>query len=276
MSENSYNAMRQTRQLRANVLGVGVSAVNLEEATTLLLDAAAKRQKGMVCVTGVHGISEAQKDPRFHRILNGAFLNVPDGMPMSWMGWLQGFQTMDRVYGPDLMLAISRESVGCGLTHFYYGGGEGVADVLKEKMEQRFPGLQVVGTFTPPYRPLSQDEAARLREMVDRLKPDFFWVGLSTPKQEVFMADYLSSLNVSLMLAVGAAFDFHAGRVKQAPRWMQRSGLEWFYRLRHEPRRLWKRYLVNNPLFVYRIALQLSGLRKYRLPPKEEPGEATA
>jgi N-acetylglucosaminyldiphosphoundecaprenol N-acetyl-beta-D-mannosaminyltransferase len=132
-------------------------------------------------------------------------------------------------------------------------------------LEERYPGINIVGMFTPPFRPLNGDEERALVEQVDSCRPDIIWVGLSTPKQERFMASYLPKLNTPLMVGVGAAFDFHSGRVKQAPRWMQRSGTEWFYRLCQEPRRLWKRYLKNNPLFIGRVMMQKCGMRKYSL-----------
>jgi len=138
-----------------------------------------------------------------------------------------------------------------------------VAEQLRDKLTARFPKLQITGCYTPPFRPLNAEEEKQLQEMVHAAQPDIFWVGLSTPKQEKFMAEFLPKLDVTLMIGVGAAFDFHSGRVRQAPRWMQRSGLEWFYRLGCEPRRLGKRYLKNNPLFVLKIAGQLSGLKKY-------------
>ncbi len=251
---------------RANVLGVGVSALNLSSATAALISAAEQKTKGYVCVTGVHGVSEAQTDPEFKAILNAALLNTPDGMPMVWMGRLQGFHDMGRVYGPDLMLSLCEASVPRGLTHFVYGGAEGVASELRRGLEQRFPGLKIVGTFTPPFRPLDQTEGRQLAQLVAQASPDFFWVGLSTPKQERFMAQFCPILDATVFLGVGAAFDFHAGRVRQAPRWMQRSGLEWLFRLICEPRRLWKRYLKNNPVFVCRAFLQLTRLRKYPMP----------
>lgn len=250
---------------RANVLGVGLSATNLRAATDLLIQAVLEGRRGYVCVTGVHGVTEAQGDPGFRRILNEAFLNTPDGMPMSWVGWAQGLKAMDRVYGPDLMLELSARSPGHGFRHFYYGGKDGVADLLSEKMKARFPGLQVAGSYSPPFRPLNDGERADLIRRVAACKPDFFWIGLSTPKQERAAAEFSQMLDAKIVLAVGAAFDFHAGLVSQAPRWMQRSGLEWLYRLYTEPRRLWKRYLINNPLFIFRIALQLTGLRKYTI-----------
>jgi N-acetylglucosaminyldiphosphoundecaprenol N-acetyl-beta-D-mannosaminyltransferase len=249
----------------ANVLGIRVSALNLDSATDAIERALEQKRKGYVCVTGVHGVSEAQDEPAFRQILNQAFLNTPDGMPMVWMGRLQGFKNMSRVYGPDLMLRVCEMSVRRGFTHFFYGGAEGVAEELKRRLEQKFPRLKVVGTFTPPFRPLTDQEEKDLATQVGRLKPDMFWVGLSTPKQEKFMASHWKSLDATLFFGVGAAFDFHAGRVRQAPRWMQRSGLEWFFRLCCEPRRLWKRYLRNNPLFIFRAFLQLTRLKKYSL-----------
>ena len=253
------------RPPRVNVLGVGVSALNLDSAVTFVAEALERKAKGYVCVTGVHGVSEAQNDPAFRRILNGAFLNTPDGMPMVWMGRLQGFRQMSRVYGPDLMLRVCEMSQETGFTHFLYGGGPGVAEDLRRRLVEQFPGLKIVGTYTPPFRALTNEEAAGLVRQVGALKPDVVWVGLSTPKQEKFMVEYAPKLEATLFFGVGAAFDFHAGRVRQAPRWMQRSGLEWLFRLGCEPRRLWKRYLKNNPVFVLRALGQLSGLTKYPL-----------
>ncbi len=250
---------------RANVLGVGVSAINLEIALARIARALETKTKGYICVTGVHGVSEAQSDPSFRTILNRAFLNTPDGMPMVWVGRWQGLREMDRVYGPDLMLDVCRHTASHGFTHFFYGGAEGVATELQRRLEARFPGIRIVGTYTPPFRPLNAAEAEALIQHVETLKPDIVWVGLSTPKQEKFMAEYWQKLDTTLMFGVGAAFDFHAGRVRQAPRWMQRSGLEWFYRLLCEPRRLWRRYLKNNPLFILRILGQATGLRRYTL-----------
>jgi N-acetylglucosaminyldiphosphoundecaprenol N-acetyl-beta-D-mannosaminyltransferase len=264
MSE-SLNAFIPTLTQRVNVLGVGLSPINLDSALEMTGRALEERIKGYICVTGVHGVTEAQDDPVFRSILNGAFLNTPDGMPMVWMGRLQGFSEMGRVYGPDLMLRLCEHSASRGITHFLYGGKPGVAEELKGRLEERFPGLKIVGTWTPPFGPLSKKEESELIEQVARLKPDIFWVGLSTPKQERFMAEHWRKLNATLLIGVGAAFDFHAGRIRQAPLWMQRSGLEWLFRLACEPRRLWKRYLRNNPVFIVRALCQLSGLRSFSL-----------
>ena len=265
---------------RINVLGVGISVLTLDSAVEAVLSSIQQGQQGYVTVTGVHGVSECQSDQELLRIHNESMLSTPDGMPLTWIGRLQGVgpEEMDRVYGPDLMLKVVERGQAEGLRHYFFGGREGVAELLKEKLLKRFPKAQVVGTHTPPFRPLNTEEELRLLEELNRLRPHCFWVGLSTPKQERIMADLLARYGADapdapmhlpapmVMFGVGAAFDFHAGLIPQAPPWMQRAGLEWFYRLVKEPRRLWKRYCKNNPLFILRAALQLTGLRKYRLP----------
>lgn len=251
---------------RVNVLGVGLSVLNRQTALAAVADAVARRRQGYICVTGVHGVMEAQDDPGFRQILNRAFLCTPDGMPMVWMGRLRGHRDMRRVYGPDFMLDVCAWSQRHPCKHFFFGGAPGVAEQLRERLTARFPGLQVTGCYTPPFRPLNAEEEAQLQAQVAQARPDILWVGLSTPKQEKFMSAYLGKLDVTLMVGVGAAFDFHTGRVKQAPHWMQRSGLEWFYRTCCEPRRLAGRYFRNNPRFLMRVAGQLSGFKKYSLP----------
>lgn len=251
---------------RVNVLGVGLSVLNLPSALAAMADAVRARRRGYICVTGVHGVMEAQDNPAFKTILNQAFLCTPDGMPMVWMGKLHGHKEMSRVYGPDLMLDVCAWSETSGCRHFFYGGAPGVAELLAQKLRTRFPKLAVAGCYTPPFRPLNALEEKALQEQVRVARPDILWVGLSTPKQEKFMAEYLPKLDVTLMVGVGAAFDFHAGLVSQAPRWIQRSGMEWFYRLCCEPRRLWKRYLRNNPLFILGVFGQLTGLKRHSLP----------
>ena len=250
---------------RVNILGVGISVINLQTALAAVADAVRQRRKGCICVTGVHGVMEAQADEKLLRILNQAFLCTPDGMPMVWLGRLHGHRGMRRVYGPDLMLDVCEWSQKNLCRHFFFGGAPGVAEELRRKLTARFPNLQVVGCYTPPFRALNAEEEKQLQETIRAVRPDIMWIGLSTPAQENFMAEFLPRLDVTLMIGVGAAFDFHSGRVRQAPRWMQRSGLEWCHRLCQEPRRLARRYLRNNPLFALKIAGQLCGLKKYSL-----------
>ena len=250
-------------QQYANVLGVQVSAINLGMAVNMADRWIAARNRGYICVTGVHGVMEAQRDHEFLRILNHAFMNVPDGMPMTWVGRLQGLSQMDRVFGPDFMASMCQLSVQRGYRHFLYGGEPGVAELLKEALQKRFPGLRVVGTYTPPFRALTAAEEDDVLTQVQASKPHILWVGLSTPKQEKFMAHYIDRLEVPLLVGVGAAFDYHTGRIRDCPNWVKRAGMQWLHRLLQDPRRLWRRYLRNNPAFVWNIALQLLRLRQF-------------
>ena len=238
---------------RVDVLGVGVSAINMEIAVQEISRWVEAREPHYVCVTGVHGVMESQKDDALLEIHNRSGLTTPDGMPMVWAGRRAGAAHMARVYGPDLMLEICRRSVEEEWTHYFYGGKEGVPDLLASRLREQFPGLKVVGAYSPPFRELSPEESAAIVEKISEAQPDFVWVGLSTPKQERWMAAHIGSLNVPAVLGVGAAFDMNAGLLPQAPFWMQKRGLEWLYRLIKEPRRLWKRYLGNNPRFALAI-----------------------
>jgi N-acetylglucosaminyldiphosphoundecaprenol N-acetyl-beta-D-mannosaminyltransferase len=249
---------------KANVLGVGISVLDQDRAREFLFDVARAGRRGYVTVTGVHGVSEAQTDAELKSILNRSLLCTPDGMPMVWMGRMQGYRSIRRVYGPDLMLNLCARSAAKGFRHFLFGGKPGVAESLSRILQERFPGINIAGTFSPPFRSLDARELSQLQNQVREAKPDFFWVGLSTPKQERFMAAHMELLpEAKIFIGVGAAFDLLTGQVRQAPRWIQRSGLEWFFRLTQEPKRLWKRYLINNPLFIIRAGAQLLKLRKY-------------
>jgi N-acetylglucosaminyldiphosphoundecaprenol N-acetyl-beta-D-mannosaminyltransferase len=260
---------------RANVLGVGIHAVDMSSAVETIAKAVTNRTKGYVCATGVHGVMEAQRDSSLRKIFSKALLVVPDGMPTVWMGRLQGLRAMRRVFGPDLMLAAFGAIALRDCSHFLYGGPPGVAQQLEANLRQRFPNAQIVGTYTPPFRPLNEAESADLCEVLDHLRPDVVWVGLSTPKQERFMAEYLPRLNTTLMIGVGAAFDFHTGRLNDSPQWVKQSGLQWLHRLCQEPARLWRRYLLNNPLFLAQAALQLTGIRRFDLWPEEQAKATT-
>jgi len=248
---------------RCNVLGVRVSAVNMDEAVRLADCHLHSAERGYICVTGVHGVMEAQSDFDFRSILNRALITTPDGMPTVWVGHAQGHSSMSRVYGPDFMLRMCELSLTRGYRHFLYGGKPGVAERLASTLSKRFPGLQIAGTYTPPFRPLNASEEKDLARQIDDCKPQIFWVGLSTPKQERFMAQYVNQLNVPLMVGVGAAFDILSGGIADSPAWIKNSGLQWLHRLIQEPKRLGKRYLINNPKFIWNIMLQLSSIRNF-------------
>lgn len=250
---------------RTNVLGVGVSPVNMALALQTIDGWIAGEEHHYVCITGVHGVMESQTDAELRRIHNGAGMVTPDGMPLVWLSRLGGRREVDRVYGPDLMLALCERSVVRRYRHFLYGGGEGVPELLAQKLQERFPGLQIAGTYSPPFRPLTPEEDQGVVDMIDASGADIVWVGLSTPKQERWMAAHVGRLRAPVLIGVGAAFDFHAGLKRQAPRWIQRSGFEWLFRMLTEPKRLARRYLTNNPRFVRLAFEQQLGLKKYSL-----------
>ena len=242
---------------RVDVLGVGVSAINMDTALEVIDWWITAGVHQYVCVTGVHGVMESQRDETLREIHNAAGLVTPDGMPLVWLSRLNGWRNTSRVYGPDLMLDICERSLATGYRHFLYGGNNGVPERLAERLQRRFPGLIIAGTYSPPFRPLTPAEDDEVVRRINETKPDIVWVGLSTPKQERWMADHLNRISASVLIGVGAAFDFHAGLKRQAPKWMQDSGLEWFFRLMSEPRRLWRGYLVNNPMFIWLTLRQL-------------------
>jgi len=244
---------------RYNVLGVGVSAIDMDRAREAILTACERPHSGYVCCATAHGLTEACADPELRRIYNSSCLTTPDGMPLVWLG-PPGTQ---RVYGPDLMLAVCDAGRAVGLRHFLLGGAPGVAEVLRGKLVARFPRIEIVGTLAPPFRKMNPEEFNALKTDISRTRPHIVWVGLGSPKQERFMAAHANDLDCSLLIGVGAAFDFHTGRVRQAPRWIQRSGFEWLFRLLTEPRRLGPRYLKTNPLFAARVLAQKLRLKNY-------------
>lgn len=249
-----------------NILGVGINAITLPQAVEQIAGWIDTRTRQYVSVCNVHTIMECQHNEAMRQAVNRAGLTTPDGMPLVWLGrWLAQLE-VNRVYGPDLMLALCELSGERGYTHYFCGGALGVPELLAERLQVKFPNLRVVGTYSPPFHPLSPAEESQLIERLNRARPDIIWVGLGTPKQDLWMARYRERLNAPVMIAVGAAFDFFSGRVPQAPRWMQRSGLEWFYRLSQEPQRLWYRYLIYNPWFVMLLMAQGLGLKHYPLP----------
>jgi N-acetylglucosaminyldiphosphoundecaprenol N-acetyl-beta-D-mannosaminyltransferase len=252
---------------RVNVLGVGVSAIDMAMALRSIEAWIVRREAHYVCITGVHGVMESQRDAELCRIHNAAGLVTPDGMPLVWLSRLRGFGHVKRVYGPDLMLAVCERSVTKGYRHFFYGGAPGVPETLAVRLQSRFPGLQVAGTDSPPFHPLTPEEDQAAVERINAARPDIVWVGMSTPKQERWMAAHVGRLSAPVLIGAGAAFDFLAGLKKQAPHWMQRSGLEWLFRLLMEPRRLWRRYLINNPWFLWLIFRQALGRKLYDLGP---------
>jgi N-acetylglucosaminyldiphosphoundecaprenol N-acetyl-beta-D-mannosaminyltransferase len=247
-----------------DVLGVRTHAVQIAEVVGRMREWIRERDGcHSIAATDMHDIVEAQHDSSFMEVLNATDLVVPDGMPLVWLGRRQGHVLRRRVYGPDLLLAFCGESAGQGYRHFFYGGEPGVAERLAESLKTRFPGLNVVGTCSPPFRPLRAKEDEEMVEMIGRAAPDVLWVGLGAPKQERWMHEHKTRLRVPVLVGVGAAFDMLSGRRKQAPCWMREHGLEWFFRLSQEPRRLWRRYLVYGAQFIAYLALESLRLKNF-------------
>jgi N-acetylglucosaminyldiphosphoundecaprenol N-acetyl-beta-D-mannosaminyltransferase len=249
--------------LSYRVLGAPVHAVQIPEVVELIESWIRDRERGkFIAVTGMHGVSESVRDPQFREILEAASLVVPDGMPLVWLGRSQGYDKMKRrVYGPEMMETFCRETAG-RYRHFLYGGAEGVPEQLAEVLQQRF-GVNVVGSYSPPFRPLTEAEKNDVIGRIGDAQPDILWVGLSTPKQERWMYEYRERLTVPVLVGVGAAFDFHTGRVKQAPAWMRENGFEWLFRLLSEPKRLWRRYLIQGSEFAWNVGLEKLGIKRF-------------
>ena len=244
----------------ANVLGIVVEALNLESALVRVVRVLQSGRKGYVCAVGVHGILEARRDPNLARAFAEAAIVIPDGTPTVWVGRLQKQASMEHVTGPALMRAIFSRIEFAGYSHFFYGGKEGVAGELAANMLLQFPWTRIAGTYTPPFRALTAEEEIELARTINACKPDMIWVGISTPKQELFMHRMLPRLDTRLMFGVGAAFDFHTGRLKDCAPWVKTAGLHWLHRLLQDPKRLWRRNL-SNAAFLWHAALQLTGLK---------------
>jgi N-acetylglucosaminyldiphosphoundecaprenol N-acetyl-beta-D-mannosaminyltransferase len=249
----------------SNILGVRISAIKLSAALDQIEAWIASRDRQRVHVCNVQTIMECRRDTMLRLAINQAGLTAPDGMPLVWLSRLAGHHQVTRVYGPDLMLALMERSIAKGYRHYFYGGAEGVADRLAEVLRQKYPGVQIVGADSPPFREGYFEEDQAVIAGINARKPDIIWVGLGTPKQDWWIIHHRNRLQAAALIAVGAAFDFHTGRVPQAPRWMMGVGLEWLFRLCTEPRRLWKRYLINNPLFILLSFTQILGLKHYEL-----------
>lgn len=236
------------------VLGVPVSLVNPKLAVEAVLRWVAERSAQFICVRDVHGVMLAQDDAALMDIHWQAGMVLPDGMPLVALSRWRGHAQVARTCGPDFVDALCAGGVASGLRHYFFGGKPGVAEAMAAALRDRHPGLIVVGTGTPPFRALSVEEDAAITRQIVDAEPDIVWIGLSTPKQEYWMRDHVERIPGATLIGVGAAFDFHTGAVSRAPGWMQRSGLEWLYRLGSEPRRLWRRYLVLAPRFVWQLA----------------------
>jgi N-acetylglucosaminyldiphosphoundecaprenol N-acetyl-beta-D-mannosaminyltransferase len=238
---------------RIEILGVRIDAQRYEPAIESLLGAAPLREARRAHFATVHSLVEATKLPAVRAAFDGAWMVCTDGLPLTWVARLRG-HAAERVCGPDVMLTLCDRGRALGIRHYFLGGAPGTAEALTERLAAQFPRLAVAGSASPPFRPTSEAEDRAIIDAVNAAKPDIVWVGLGSPKQDVWAASHAMRLDCGLVLPVGAAFDFHSGRVRRAPRWMRRIGLEWLFRLAMEPRRLFRRYLVTNTRFMVLLA----------------------
>lgn len=248
-----------------NLLGVDVSTTTFEAARDRVLAAPRNGAKLSVHYVSVNTIVEANRQPELKELLSKGDLVAPDGMPLVWIGRRRGHD-MSRTYGPDSMLAIIDRGREHGYTHYFYGGAPGVPEQLKARLETLYPGINVVGMYSPPFRELTMEEDEAVVRRINESGADFVWIGLGSPKQDRWVADHRDRLDAAAVLAVGAAFDYNAGLLKPAPPWMARNGLQWLFRLVTEPRRLWKRYTVSNARFIWLLIKDTGRSLVRRLP----------
>ncbi len=236
-----------------SVLGVPVSVLTMEAAVTHIMGYVERRQAQYVCIRDVHGVMRAVYDPEIMRAHHNAAMVAPDGMPLVWISrWRTGLET-GRVNGADLVDTLCHAGQGSGLRHFFYGGKPGIAEAMIEKLRAKYRNICVVGSYSPPFRPLTEEEDREIVARINASGAQVVWVGISTPKQELWMQDHVDRIRYATLIGVGAAFDIHSGAIARAPKWMQRNGLEWLFRLSTEPRRLWRRWLVLAPIFVIMV-----------------------
>ena len=248
-------------QERVSILGVEISTIDLPSALGTIEHWINAKESHYICVTPAHSIMDAYYDAEFREILNSSGLTTPDGMSIVWILKIMGHKEVGRVYGPDIMLALCEYGLEKKYSHFLFGGEPGVAEALASQLADKFDDLQITGTHSPPFRKLIYEEDQAEIDKINSANPEIVWVGLSSPKQERWMAEHLGKIDAPVMIGVGAAFDFLSGSKPQAPRWMQRFGLEWLFRFLTEPRRLWPRYR-KYPLFVWLVLMQMLGIRK--------------
>ncbi|MGC4942193.1 WecB/TagA/CpsF family glycosyltransferase [Kribbella sp. DT2] len=241
---------------RVDVLGIHVSVTDMDGTVDTFGRWIDGGERHLVCVSDMNALLHARADAELTEVYNTSGLTLADGMPLVWAGKKAGFDRMARVCGPDLIERVMAEAAQRGWSQYFYGGADGVAEQLRDNFVARHPSLVVAGVYSPPYRTLSAEEDAAIVDKVNAAGPDIIWVGLGAPKQERWMAEHRDRLDAAILIGVGAAFDFHTGRLDRAPVWMQKSGLEWSYRLYKEPRRLWRRYVLGIPRFAVGILRQ--------------------
>lgn len=243
-----------------NILGVNLAAINMDWLLKYFKQYVKSSEGNLlagdyVCVSNVHTTVTSYEDAEYCKIQNSGLMAIPDGGPLSSIGRKRGYQEMQRTTGPSLMDELFKVSSECGYRHCFYGSTEETLEKMCRVLSKNYPSLQITGMYSPPFRPVSEEEDAAIVKMINDTKPDFVWVGLGAPKQERWMAEHQGIIN-GLMVGVGAGFDYFAGNIDRAPEWMQESNLEWFYRLIQEPKRLFKRYMRTNCKFIWLVVMR--------------------
>lgn len=238
-----------------NIMGVNIAAINMEWLLDYLEKNLSKIKGDYICVSNVHTTVTSYEDAAYCAIQNGGLMAIPDGGPLSTVGQKRGYKNMERTTGPSLMGEIFEISAKKGYRHYFYGSKEETLELLRQKLTSNYPGIQIAGMYSPPFRPLTEEEDKVVVEKINETKPDFVWIGLGAPKQEKWMAAHLGKIN-GLMIGVGAGFDYYAENIKRAPEWMQKHNLEWLYRLLQDPKRLFKRYLITNTKFIWNAMIR--------------------
>ena len=233
-----------------SILGVNIAAIDMRWLLDFLNENIGELSGDYICVSNVHTTVTAYEDEEYCKVQNGGILAIPDGGPLSSVGQKRGFKNMQRTTGPTLMEEVFKISASKGYRHYFYGSTDETLEKLYAVLTEKYPGIQIVGMYSPPFRPMTEDEDKSIIERINETKPDFVWVGLGAPRQEKWMAAHQGQIN-GLMIGVGAGFDYHAGNIQRAPEWMQKNNLEWVYRLLQDPKRLFKRYLYTNTKFIW-------------------------
>lgn len=260
MNTSSYNKSYQRTVNKdeipsCNILGVNIAAIDISWLLNFLNEKIGELSGDYICVSNVHTTVTAYEDEEYCNVQNGGILAIPDGGPLSSVGHKRGFKNMKRTTGPSLMGEIFKISASKGYRHYFYGSTDKTLEMLYSVLIENYPGIQIVGMYSPPFRPMTVDEDKVIVDRINETKPDFVWVGLGAPKQEKWMAGHQGKVN-GLMIGVGAGFDYYAGNIRRAPEWMQRSNLEWVYRLMQDPKRLFKRYFQTNAKYIWNAMIR--------------------
>lgn len=256
MTNNSYVRKVNKKEIpTCNIMGVNIAAIDMEWLLDYLEKYLQEIKGDYICVSNVHTTVTAYEDPEYMKVQNGGLMAIPDGGPLSSVGRRRGFKNMQRTTGPNLMGEVFNISCKHEYRHFFYGSTEETLEKLNSALSSSYPGIQIAGMYSPPFRSLTPDENRKIVKKINETNPDFVWVGLGAPKQEKWMAMNQGRIN-GLMIGVGAGFDYYAGNIKRAPEWMQKCNLEWFYRLMQDPKRLFGRYLYTNTKFIWNAVIR--------------------